>query len=83
MYVVPVDYQPGGTWAICDRCGFKYRLNELRKEWTGLMVCSADFDPRPAEMSPPNLYPEGVPRRDARPEQPDSFIVTPVRPEDL
>lgn len=24
---------------ICDRCGFKYKNHELRKEWTGLMVC--------------------------------------------
>ena len=25
--------------AICDRCGFKYRLSQLRREWTNLMVC--------------------------------------------
>jgi hypothetical protein len=22
--------------AVCDRCGFKFKLSELRKEWTGL-----------------------------------------------
>jgi len=30
----------GAYNAICDRCGFQYKDNELRKEWTGLMVCS-------------------------------------------
>lgn len=25
--------------AICDRCGFKYKLSQLRMEYTNLMVC--------------------------------------------
>jgi hypothetical protein len=25
--------------AICDRCGFNRLNHELRREWTGLMVC--------------------------------------------
>ena len=29
--------------AICDRCGFKKKLHDLRKEWTGLKVCDACF----------------------------------------
>jgi hypothetical protein len=41
------------------RCGFKYRLNELKKEWTGLRVCKPCFDPRPAELKPPRYKPEG------------------------
>lgn len=56
--------------AICDRCGFEYDHGELRKEWTGLMVCAADFDRKPAELSPPRLRPEGLPIKNARPEQP-------------
>lgn len=55
---------------ICDRCGFRVPRSQLRKEWTGLMVCRADYDPRPAHHSPPVVYPEGVPYRDARPEPP-------------
>lgn len=63
----PVNrYQEGRNWACCDRCGFNFRHDQLRKEWTGLMVCAADFDPRPAELSPPSIYPEGQPVRDAR-----------------
>lgn len=34
------DTFQAGQWnAICDRCGFKYKSGQLRKEWTGLMVC--------------------------------------------
>lgn len=54
--------------AVCDRCGFIYPHSRLRKEWTGLLVCPQDWDPRPADTKPPKLGPEGVPIRDARPE---------------
>jgi len=77
------DYQPGGAYGQCPRCGFKKRLNDLRLEWSGLRVCSPCWDPRPDTMSPPVVYPEGLPRPDAQPELPDAFIQTTVRPEDL
>lgn len=33
-------YVPGQWNALCDRCGFKFKARQLRKEWTGLRVCS-------------------------------------------
>lgn len=67
------------TKAICDRCGFEYDLRDLRKEWTGLMVCDADYDRKPSDLSRPNLRPEGLPLRNARPE-PDPIFVDPDKP---
>ncbi len=32
--------------ATCDRCGFVYKHYELKKEWTGLMVCEPCWEPR-------------------------------------
>lgn len=33
--------------AICDRCGFQKKSDQLRKEWNGLMVCSTGcWEPR-------------------------------------
>jgi len=61
-------YNPGGAYGICDRCGFQFRLRELRKEWTGLMVCSKDFDPEPAQTKPAPVAAEGVPLPNARPD---------------
>ena len=63
-----MTYIPGAVRAICDRCGFEYPLAELKKEWTGLMVCSSDYDVRPPELSAPNVVAEGVPKPNSRPD---------------
>jgi len=40
-------YKSGDNWAICDRCGFKYRASRIRREpRTGYLVCPACYDPR-------------------------------------
>jgi len=77
-----MTYSIGGTKAICDRCGFEYPLRELRKEWTGLMVCAKDFDPKPPDMTPPRVRPEGVPKTNARPDNQVDTVNTTTR-EDL
>jgi hypothetical protein len=80
----PQGYRPGGTWGICDRCAFKHRLTALKFEWTGFRVCNECWDPEPADLRAPNIYPEGLPVRDARPEQPvdapSVVIITPPPP---
>jgi hypothetical protein len=77
------DYKPGQLYGICDRCGFKFRHRELRKEWTGLMVCAEDFDPRPADLDPPMVVAEGLPIRDARPDPGDVLGPNTTTREDL
>lgn len=40
-------YYKKGCWnAICDICGFKFKSDELRKNWKGLYVCKEDWEPR-------------------------------------
>lgn len=56
------------AWGICQRCGWQYRLSQLRKEWTNLRVCNSCYDPKPADMSPPKVKPEGLPLPNAAPE---------------
>ena len=77
-----MSYSPGNVKAICDRCGFEFRLRELVKEWTGLMVCRADLDPRPPEMTPPRVKAEGVPLPNARPDNQNADYVE-ITAEDL
>ncbi len=31
-------------WSICDRCGWKARRRNLRKEATGFVVCNSCYD---------------------------------------
>ena len=39
-------WKRGDRLAICDRCGFTFYASQLRKEWTGFMVCPADWEER-------------------------------------
>ena len=76
------DFLRKGDWnAICDRCGFKFKFSQLKLEWDGLYVCTANgcFENRQ-----PQDYVKGV-RDDmavpvSRPDQPavylDTIIVT-------
>lgn len=36
----------GDANAICDICGFKYKLSHLKKQWDGAMACEKDFSLR-------------------------------------
>lgn len=74
------SYQAGNPWGICDRCGFKHRRSgpgALRKEWTNLWVCQPCWDPRPPDMTPPVVWPEGVAIAYPKPEPPNIFIDVP------
>jgi hypothetical protein len=72
----------GDAWAICDRSGFKVRMSETVREWTGLRVAR-----RFAETRHPQDQVRAVPDRqgvpDARPEPPDAYLAAPVTAEDL
>jgi hypothetical protein len=61
--------------AICDRCGFAYALTELRKEWTGLMVCHDCRDPRHPQEFVRGRRPDKAPLH-ARPVGTYTFIDT-------
>lgn len=71
------DLKYSRALAICDICGFQYYHDELRKDWRGLMVCRYDHDPKPDLLLKPEVYPEGVPVQDPRPDQfvPGTFIL--------
>jgi len=72
------DYLRNGDYnAICDRCGSKFKFSQLKLEWDGLYVCTANgcFENRQ-----PQDYVKGV-RDDmsvpvSRPDQPSVFLDT-------
>ena len=76
-----------GLWnAVCDRCGFQFKSDQLRREWTGLRVCSKCWEPRNAQefvrgkadrQAPPWVRP-AVDGPDVSPD-----TGTTVKPEDL
>jgi hypothetical protein len=68
------NYLELGKWnVICDRCGFKFKNDELQKEWTGLMVCCGCFETRhPQTLIKVSEENPSVPW--VRPEPEDVFI---------
>ena len=66
-------YKHGDRNAICDMCGFKYKLSSLRKRWDGLLVCHKDWEPQHPQ-SLIRLRPERIRTgADVRPETADVF----------
>jgi len=39
-------YKHGSHNVICDRCAFKFKAEDVKKEWTGLYVCHDCYEPR-------------------------------------
>jgi hypothetical protein len=46
--------------ALCDRCGFQYRLVELKKEWNGLKTCIECWEVKHPQLDP--RYPPTEPQ---------------------
>tara|TARA_B100000424_G_C22936558_1_gene498333 strand:- start:2 stop:892 length:891 start_codon:yes stop_codon:yes gene_type:complete len=56
------------SYGISDRSGFRYRLRDMKKEWTGSLVGPDEFEPKQPQLTPPKVYPDPQALRDARPE---------------
>ena len=70
------DYLRHGTWnGICDRCGSKFKFSDLKLEWDGLYVCTANgcWEPRqPQDYVKGVMDDMSVPV--SRPDQPPVYI---------
>ena len=40
------------AYGICDISGFRYRLREMRKEWTGLKVGPDEYEEKHPQLTP-------------------------------
>ena len=38
--------------ALCDRCGFEYKLLDLKEEWNGAKVCPHCYEPKHPQLEP-------------------------------
>lgn len=66
-------YKQGSWNIICQRCGFKKKAEEVKKEWTGLMVCHPCFEHRhPQDFLRGRQEKIGVPY--SVPESTDTFV---------
>lgn len=71
-------YKHGDANAICDRCGFKYKLSMLKKEWTGSKTCNGPGTNNCWEPRHPQDFVRGRADKqtvhDPRPEGTDTFL---------
>ncbi len=56
------------AWGISDRSGRRYRLREMKVEWTGAKVGPDEFEPKHPQLFPPRAYPDPQALRGPRPE---------------
>jgi hypothetical protein len=57
------------AWGVSDRSGFRYRLREMKREWTGALVGPDEFDPKHPQLFPPKVGPDPQALQNSRPEQ--------------
>lgn len=68
------NYLKWGTWnTICDVCGQKYKSDQIRERWDGLMVCATDYETRHPQ-SLIKIRPESNNVTNPRPEPEDIFV---------
>ena len=57
------------AWGISDRSGRRYRLREMKVEWTGAKVGPDEFEPKHPQLFPPKAYPDPQALRNPRPDR--------------
>lgn len=57
------------AWGISDRSGFRYRLRDMKLEWTGALVGPDEYEPKHPQLYPPRVGPDPQALRNPRPNQ--------------
>jgi len=63
------------AWGISDRSGRRYRLRDMKKEWTGALVGPDEFDPKHPQLYPIKVGPDPQALRNPRPDQAEALQV--------
>ena len=57
------------AYGISDRSGFRYKLNEMRREWTGALVGSDEYEPKQPQLEPRRKVVDPQALRNPRPDR--------------
>ena len=61
------------AYGISDRSGFRYRLRDMKKEWTGALVSPDEYEPKHPHLYPPRVGPDPQALRNPRPDQAEAL----------
>jgi hypothetical protein len=62
------------AWGISDRSGLRYKLNEMKREWTGMLVGPDEFEPKHPQLEPRRKAVDPQALRNPRPDQVESMV---------
>ena len=57
------------AFGISDRSGFRYRLNEMKREWTGALVGPDEYEPKHPQLEPRKTTPDPQALHNPRPDR--------------
>lgn len=63
------------AYGICDYCGQRYRLNDLKKNWKGFMACPQDYEPKEPQLMPLRNVPDAIAVKDSRPDRREPLVI--------
>ena len=63
------------AWGACDRCGQRFLLNELKKEWQNLKVCVFCYEPKHPQLEPRRNVSDAIALYEPRPIPDDAYNV--------
>lgn len=63
------------AWGISDRSGFRYRLREMKKEWTGALVGPDEYEEKHPQLYPPRTRPDPQALKNPRPDKKEPLLV--------
>jgi hypothetical protein len=66
------------AYGISDRSGFRYRLRDMKKEWTGALVGPDEYEPKHPQLYPPKVGPDPQALRNPRPDPESGHVYVPV-----
>jgi hypothetical protein len=63
------------AYGISDRSGFRYPLNVMRKEWTGMLVGPDEFETKHPQLEPRGKVIDPQALKDPRPDRTEPLVV--------
>ncbi len=61
------------AFGISDRSGFRFRLREMKREWTGALVGPDEFEPKHPQLEPIRVGPDPQALPNPRPDKAEAF----------
>ena len=63
------------AYGISDRSGFRYKLNDMKREWTGMLVGPDEFETKQPQLQPRRTGPDPQALQNPRPDVTDVLQV--------